>query len=66
MSTIPTRDTEDRQAIVDIVAAQLQRKPRDYYEFASKLGQMLEMLGNGNVAAAAYDKFGDISQQKSG
>jgi thiol-disulfide isomerase/thioredoxin len=60
MSTIPTSGPADRQAVVDLVATQLKRKPRDYYEFASQLGQMLEMLGDGDVAAAAYAKFGDI------
>jgi thiol-disulfide isomerase/thioredoxin len=60
MSTIPTSDAKERRAVVDIVATQLQRKPRDYYEFASQLGQMLEGLGDGDVAAAAYEKFGDI------
>ncbi|HUE12712.1 MAG TPA: TlpA disulfide reductase family protein [Planctomycetaceae bacterium] len=60
MSTIPTSDEKERRAVVDIVAAQLQRKPKDYYEFASQLGQMLEMLGDGNVAAVAYQKFGEI------
>ena len=60
MSTIPTRDAKDRRAVVDIVADTTARKPRDYYEFATNLGQMLEMLGDGDVAAAAYEKFGDI------
>jgi thiol-disulfide isomerase/thioredoxin len=60
MSTIPTSDAKERRAIVDVVAAQLQRKPKDYYEFATNLGQMLEMLGDGEVAANAYEKFGNI------
>jgi thiol-disulfide isomerase/thioredoxin len=60
MSTIPTSDAKERRAVVDIVAAQLQRKPRDYYEFANQLGQTLEMLGDGDVAAMAYQKFGEI------
>ncbi len=60
MSTVPTSDEKERRAVVEIVAAQLQRKPKDYYEFASQLGQMLEMLGDGNVAAVAYQKFGEI------
>ena len=60
MSTIPTSGAQERRAVVDIVATQLRRKPKDYYEFASQLGQMLEMLGDGDVAAAAYATFGDI------
>jgi thiol-disulfide isomerase/thioredoxin len=60
MSTIPTSDARERRAVVDIVAQQLRRKPKDYYEFASQLGQMLEMLGDGDVAAVAYATFGDI------
>ncbi len=60
MSTIPTSDAKERRAVVDIVATQLRRKPRDYYEFATNLGQMLETLGDGDVAADAYAKFGDI------
>jgi thiol-disulfide isomerase/thioredoxin len=60
MSTIPTTDAKDRRAIVDLVASALQRKPRDYFQFAEGLGMMLEQLGDGETAAFAYEKFGDI------
>jgi thiol-disulfide isomerase/thioredoxin len=60
MSTIPTADAKDRRAVVEIVATQLQRKPRDYFQFADGLGQMLEWLGDGDTAAMAYEKFGNI------
>ena len=60
MSTIPTSGAKDRQQIVDLVVAALQRKPRDYFQFAEGLGMMLESLGDGEMAAIAYEKFGDI------
>jgi thiol-disulfide isomerase/thioredoxin len=60
MSTIPTAGAKDRQAIVDLVAASLERKPRDYFQFAEGLGMMLESMGDGETAAIAYERFGDI------
>jgi thiol-disulfide isomerase/thioredoxin len=60
MSTIPTTGAKDHRAIVDLVADSLQRKPRDYFQFAEGLGVMLERLGDGETAAIAYEKFGDI------
>ena len=60
MSTIPTSDAKDRQQIVDLVATSLQRKPRDYFQFAEGLGMMLESMGDGETAAIAYERFGDI------
>ena len=60
MSTIPTADAKARRSIVDLVAASLQRKPRDYFQFAEGLGMMLESLDDGPTAAVAYEKFGDI------
>jgi thiol-disulfide isomerase/thioredoxin len=60
MSTVPTSDAKERSALVDIIAKQLAQKPRDYYEFATNLGQMLEIVGDGETAAKAYAAFGDI------
>jgi thiol-disulfide isomerase/thioredoxin len=60
MSTIPTSDPKERQSIVNLVATSLQRKPRDYFPFAEGLGMMLEQLGDGESAAIAYEKFGNI------
>jgi thiol-disulfide isomerase/thioredoxin len=60
MSTIPTADAKERRNIVELVAASLQRKPRDYFQFAEGLGMMLESLDDGQTAAIAYEKFGDI------
>ncbi len=60
MSTIPTSGAKDRLVIIDMVAASLQRKPRDYFQFAEGLGMMLEQMGDGESAAIAYEKFGDI------
>ena len=60
MSTIPTADAKDRREIVDLVAASLKRKLRDYFQFAEGLGMMLEQLSDGTTAAIAYEKFGDI------
>jgi thiol-disulfide isomerase/thioredoxin len=60
LSTVPTTDAKDHRAIVDLVAASLKRKPRDYFPFAEGLGLMLERIGDGETAAIAYEKFGDI------
>ena len=60
MSTVPTADAKERRAIVEMVATQLQRKPRDYFQFATGLGQMLEWFGDGDTAALAYERFGNI------
>ena len=45
MSTIPTADTKGRLAIVDIVAAQLQRKPRDVLRVRHKPGAAARNVG---------------------
>jgi thiol-disulfide isomerase/thioredoxin len=60
MSTLPTSDAKERLGLVNVIATQLAKKPRDYYEFANNLGQMLEMIGDGETAAKAYAVFGDI------
>ena len=60
MSTLPTSGAKERAALVGVIATQLAKKPRDYYEFASNLGTMLEMIGDGETAAKAYATFGDI------
>jgi thiol-disulfide isomerase/thioredoxin len=60
MSTLPTSDAKERAGLVGVIAAQLAKKPRDYYEFATNLGQMLEMIGDGETAAKAYMTFGNI------
>ena len=60
MSTLPTSDAKERAGLVRVIATQLAKKPRDYYEFASNLGTMLEMIGDGETAAKAYATFGDI------
>lgn len=60
MSTIPVSGAKEREQIVDLVAASLKRKPRDYFQFAEGLGMMLEQMGDGETAAIAYEKFGDI------
>jgi thiol-disulfide isomerase/thioredoxin len=60
MSSLPKGDAKERGAVIDAVAAELRKKPKDYYEVAQQLGRMLEMLGDGASAAAAYEKFGDI------
>jgi thiol-disulfide isomerase/thioredoxin len=60
MSTLPTADPKERREMIDLVAAQLERKPRDYFQFAEGLGMMLESFGDGDMAVTAYQKFGDI------
>jgi thiol-disulfide isomerase/thioredoxin len=60
MSTLPTSDAKERSGLVSVIATQLAKKPRDYYEFANNLGQMLELIGDGETAAKAYATFGDI------
>jgi len=60
MSTLPTAGAKERDALVGVIATQLAKKPRDYYEFATNLGQMLEMIGDGETAAKAYTTFGAI------
>ena len=47
MSTLPTSGAKGHAALVGVIATQLAKKPRDYYEFASNLGTILEMIGDG-------------------
>jgi thiol-disulfide isomerase/thioredoxin len=63
MSTVPTLESKDRRAVVDAVGSALRKKPMAFYELAEGLGRMLESLGDGENAAAAYSSFGEILSQ---
>jgi thiol-disulfide isomerase/thioredoxin len=63
MSTVPTLEAKDRRALVDAVAGELRKKPQTYRQLAENFGRMLEGLGDGENAAAAYQSFGEIFSQ---
>jgi thiol-disulfide isomerase/thioredoxin len=63
MSTVPALDAKERRALVDAVTAALRKKPQSYAELAENFGRMLEGLGDGENAAAAYGSFGEVLSQ---
>jgi thiol-disulfide isomerase/thioredoxin len=63
MSTLPTLDVKERHALVDALADALRKKPQTYSKLADNLGRLLEGLGDGENAAAAYQSFGEIFSQ---
>jgi thiol-disulfide isomerase/thioredoxin len=63
MSTLPTLDPKERHALVDALADALRKKPQTYSKLADNLGRLLEGLGDGENAAAAYQSFGEIFSQ---
>jgi thiol-disulfide isomerase/thioredoxin len=63
MSTVPTLDAKERHALVDSLATALRKKPQTYFELAKNFGRLLESLGDGENAAAAYQSFGEIFSQ---
>ena len=63
MSTVPMLDAKERHALVESLGAALRRKPQTYFKLAENFGRLLESLGDGENAAAAYETFGDILSQ---
>jgi thiol-disulfide isomerase/thioredoxin len=63
MSTLPTMDAKERHALVAALADALRKKPQTYFKMADNLGRVLEGLGDGENAAAAYQSFGEIFSQ---
>jgi thiol-disulfide isomerase/thioredoxin len=63
MSTVPTLDAKERHALVDSLAAALRKKPQTFRGMAENFGRLLESLGDGESAAAAYQTFGEIFSQ---
>ncbi|HET6329064.1 MAG TPA: TlpA disulfide reductase family protein [Planctomycetaceae bacterium] len=60
MSTVPSLDAKERRALVDALADALRKKPQTYFKLADNFGRMLEALGDGENAAAAYQSYGEI------
>ncbi len=63
MSTVPAMDAKERRDLVNAVTAALRKKPQTYAELAENFGRMLEGLGDGENAAAAYGSFGEVLSQ---
>jgi thiol-disulfide isomerase/thioredoxin len=63
MSSVPALDATQRRALVDEVAVALKKKPQTFAQLAENLGRLLESLGDGDNAAAAYGAFGEIFSQ---
>jgi thiol-disulfide isomerase/thioredoxin len=63
MSTVPTLDAKERHALVDSLATALRKKPQTFFKLAENFGRLLESLGDGENAAAAYQTFGEIFSQ---
>ncbi len=63
MSMVPTLDAKERRSLVDAIASALQKKPQDFFKLAENYGHLLEALGDGENAAAAYASFGDVFSQ---
>jgi thiol-disulfide isomerase/thioredoxin len=63
MSSVPGLDATQRRALVDALAVALKRKPQSFAQLAENLGRLLESLGDGENAAAAYAAFGEIFSQ---
>jgi thiol-disulfide isomerase/thioredoxin len=63
MSTVPTLDAKERHALVEALAVELKKKPQTFFKLAENFGRMLESLGDGDNAAAAYQTFGEIFSQ---
>jgi thiol-disulfide isomerase/thioredoxin len=63
MSTVPTLDAKERHALVDSLAVALRKKPQTFRAMAENFGRLLESLGDGENAAAAYQTFGEIFSQ---
>jgi thiol-disulfide isomerase/thioredoxin len=63
MSTVPTLEPKERHALVDALAAALRKKPQTFFKLAENFGRLLEGLGDGDNAAAAYQSFGEILSQ---
>jgi thiol-disulfide isomerase/thioredoxin len=60
IATVPTVGSKERLSIVNAMAAALAKKPQTYVQFAMELGRILEGLGDGATAAAAYEAFGSV------
>ncbi len=63
MSTVPALDAKERRTLVDALADALRKKPQTYFKLADNFGRMLEALGDGENAAAAYQTYGEIFSQ---
>jgi thiol-disulfide isomerase/thioredoxin len=63
MSTVPMLGAKERHSLVDALAAALRKKPQTFFQLAQNLGRLLESLGDGENAAAAYQAFGEVFSQ---